>query len=236
MQVSQNRELEQVLREHEAGWRSNHAMKTLVDHYTRAHKFVVVAGGALVLGLAALSVSMWRRFTSVPKIRTRSSSFEKRAYLTAALLSTTAGLLMALIVAANATNALDPLPGFMLASWHPTPNSAAVDTAVIDWVRSGSGPIPWVVEDKISDRVSWQGPKAIICGALFVLFAALTMARWKALIRRLQAADANSRWRNRGHLAVGLTAGSFTLLLAVMFIANTQGAMAPIAITVLGAS
>jgi hypothetical protein len=231
-----NEELHETIRQHQEEWQSNHAMKTLIDDYTRGHVVVIVLGSLFVLGFVTLSVSFWKRYRSSPRAVDTKWPVEKKMNFIGWLLSSAVGLLLALIVFANMTTVLSPVPGFVSASAHPTPNSRAVDAAVIDWIAAGKGPVPAVVEQKARQRVAWQRPKAIISGLVFVVLAMLSVKNWKALLRRSDTTT--SRWKLR---RTGLLVGEFTvvplaLLAMVMFIANAQGAIAPVAISLLGGS
>jgi menaquinone-dependent protoporphyrinogen IX oxidase len=96
--------------------------------------------------------------------------------------------------------------------------------------------MPPVIEQKIRKRIGWQRPKAMVTGILFLLFAALSVKNWKAMIRRTSAGK--SLWQPQG---IGLLAGKVTVLplaflMMVMFIANTAGSLAPVSISLLGGS
>ncbi len=231
--------LQNTIRSHEHEWRSNPAMKTLMNDYARAHSIVVVLGGAFVIGFAILSVFFWKQFrkqSKAPDALRSKSPVTVRMYFRAWLLASAVTLSLGLVVFANASNAIDPLPGFSMANTPTTPNTNAVDAALNDWIVSGQKQMPAVIEEKISKRISWQRPKAIITGVLFALFAALSVKNWKALIQRVQSGK--SLWQPQG---IALLAGKFTVLplafmMLVMFLANTQGALAPITISLLGGS
>lgn len=226
-----NDELTDTIQRHSGEWRTNAAMRALVDDYTRYHVVLVVVGGVFVAALAVLSVVYWRRFRAA---RRGIRPLERRLYGLLAATLTFAGLAMGLIVVANLSTAADPMPGFLMASAHPTPNSLDIDDAVIDWVQSGSSTVPSVVDSKVDDRVAWQLPKAVICGLLLIAFIALAVRLGRSIVRRARADDALVRPRRLlgGQLAATWTA----LLMMVMFVANLQGALAPLTITVLGGS
>lgn len=231
--------LQNTIRSHEQEWQSNPAMKALVNDYARAHSIVVVLGGAFVIGFTILSVFLWKQFwrhRKAPNTLRSKPPVARGMYFRAWLLASVVALALGVVVFANASNALDPLPGFSMANTPATPNTNVVDAALNDWIVSGQKQMPTVIEEKIRKRISWQRPKAIIAGLLFVLFAALSVKNWKALIRH--ADTGKSVWQPQG---IGLLAGKFTVLplavvMLVMFIANTQGALAPITITLLGGS
>ncbi|MGB8860624.1 MAG: hypothetical protein WCC60_15300 [Ilumatobacteraceae bacterium] len=229
-----NDELTDTLQQHSTGWRSNPAMRALVGDYTRSHWVLVIVGGAFVVALAVLAVMCWRRFRRAPRATTGTASTERRVYGTVAATLTLAGLAMGLIVAANLSTAAEPIPGFLQASAHPTPNSRAVDDAVIDWVQSGATSVPTIVETKVDDRVAWQLPKAIVCGLLLIAFTGLAVRLGRSLIRRSRAGEPVVHRRRQ--LGVQLATTCAALLMMVMFVANLQGALAPLTITVLGGS
>ncbi|MEQ1702923.1 MAG: hypothetical protein ABMA25_22680 [Ilumatobacteraceae bacterium] len=206
-------------------------MRALVVDYTRYHEVLVVVGGVFTIALVALSVICWRRFRASSRCTGR---VERRLYGLLAATLTFAGLAMGLIVAANLSTAADPMPGFLMASEHPTPNSLAVDGAVIDWVNAGSSTVPAVVDSKVDDRVAWQLPKAIICGLLLIAFTALAVRLGRTIARRSRGEAPLTHPRRL--LAGQFAATCVALLMMVMFVANLQGALAPLTITVLGGS
>jgi hypothetical protein len=235
--IKSNADLQQVLREHESGWRSNGAMKMLIDDYARYHWVLVILGGLLVVGITVLSAIVWRRFVRTKFSPTDTWPTERKLYFSLGVLSSFVGLCMSLLVAVNASTALKPLPGFATL---PAPRSGqqreALDAAVIDWVKSGQVRVPAIVEDRIDARLDWQQPKAIISGALFVLSTGLSLLLWKRLIRRTKLVGSNWRVRERTLFFAELSTVPFALLMMVMFVANTQAAIAPLTISVFGPS
>jgi hypothetical protein len=234
--ASADETLQKTIRQHEEGWQSNHAMKTLIDDYTREHFVVASVGGVLVVGFAVLSVLLWKRYRQTPRAVGLKSTLERKMYFRSLLVSSVVGLSLGLLVFVNAATALDPIPGFFMANTQTTPNSQAVDAALNDWIKSGNTVMPAILEKHVNKRVGWQRPKAIVSGLLFLLFAALSVRISNALVR--SSNERKSPWSAR---RVGLLAGKFTvvplaLLMMVMLIANTAGAMAPISISLLGGS
>jgi hypothetical protein len=232
-----NNDLQEVLREHESGWRSNGAMKMLIDDYAKYHLVLVILGGCLVIAFAALSLNIWRHFVRTERAAARKWPTEKKLYFSLGVMSSFVGLCLALLVVANAGTALKPLPGFaMLPASRAGIERTAVDTAVIDWVKSGSGNVPAIVEERVSARLNWQQPKAIISGALFILFTGLAFLLWKRLIRRTRVVG--TRWSRpeRTLFAAELFTVPVALLMMVMFVANTQASIAPLTISVFGPS
>lgn len=228
-----NDELSDTIRQHSSEWRTNAALRALVDDYTRSHWLLVVFGGACMVALLTLGFAQWRRFRQAPRIR-GVVSWERRLFGMVAATLTFAGLAMGLITAANLSTAVDPLPGFLMASAHPTPNSLAVDSAVIEWVKSGSGSMPAIVDSKLDDRVAWQLPKAIVCGLLLIAFTLVAVRLGRSIVHRSRSGE--PLVHGHGRLAGQLAATCAALLMMVMFVANLQNALAPLTITVLGGS
>lgn len=91
-------------------------MTTLINDYARYHAVLVVIGGLFVFGFAVLSGRFWNQFgrsirTASPDTKpsqpkaSHATAPERKLYLIAAVASTTVGLLFAIIVFANLTNA-----------------------------------------------------------------------------------------------------------------------------------
>ncbi len=245
--IQANETLEHTIGSRIDTWRSNPAMTTLINDYARYHAILVVIGGLIVCGFAVLSARLWNQFRrsrrtalpdtkpSLPKV-SHTKAPERKLYLAAAVASTTVGLLFALIVFANLSNARNPVPGFVMATTHPTPNSFAVDSAVNEWILSGSSDVPAAIEEKVRERLAWQRPKAAISGLLFVVFALASVKTWRSLLQQAQTGRPATLRQTAATIATETTFVSLALLAMVMFIANTQASFAPLSITVLGGS
>jgi hypothetical protein len=180
---------------------ANPAFNALLHDYAKYHAVLAVLGGLVTSGLVLLTVRAWRRSRAL------------------AVASALLGLLTAVIVFANAGNALNPRHGLegtipMLRATLPGTEQAHVQQATDAWLRSGSADKPRLLQDKIDARLSWQRPKAIITSALFVAFAGLCI-------------------RIRRRRIVSTLTMLCTLVLLVMAVANTQASFAPIFLTVL---
>ena len=231
-----NDDLNRELQQRAANWRANPAMRTLIDDYTKSHLVLAIAAGVVTVLCAAAAWRLWLRTARAPHVGPPTWTRERRLYAVAAGCCTMLGLVFALLTAANVSNAVDPVPGFVAASAHPTPNSLAVDSAVIRWVQSGSDSVPTAVQQKVDDRLAWQLPKAIVCGLLMVGAAVLLVRWWRLLVRRARARDVGQSVRLRGPLAASAAMSMVLLLTMVMFLGNLQGSIAPVAISVLGGS
>ena len=180
---------------------SNPAFNALLHDYAKYHAVLAVLGGLVTSGLVLLAIRAWRRSRPL------------------AVASAVLSLLMALIVFANAGNALNPRPGFegtipMLRTTQPGTEQAKVQQATNAWLLSGSADKPQLLQDKIDARLSWQRPKAIITSVLFVAFVGLCI-------------------RIRRRRIMSTVAMLCTLVLLVMAVANTQASFAPMYLTVL---
>ena len=218
------------------GGQSNPAMRVLLEDYARYHAVFVIAGSAVVLACAALCAYFWVRFNSAPKPHSPGLGFERRAYLAFSASSLVVGLLFALLVAANATNTFDPSPGFSrLAAQSRTSSGSGFGLALNGWIRSGDASMPTALKERVQRRVAFQQPKAIACGALLAIFVALSVRLWNALF--VAARGLEPRWtpKRRGLLVAGLFTLAASLVMVVMVVANAQGAIAPVAISALGA-
>ena len=219
----------------QSGSWSNPAMNTLLTDYVKYHLVFVIAGGCLVLILVLLSVFFWTQCKRMPKATEYKWVFEKKIYFFFGLLSAIVGLSFALIVAANATNAVNPMSGFsLLANSSTTSDTSVVGHALNEWIRSGNDNIPPIVTQKVQERVAWQRPKAIVCGVLLGVFAALSRFLWGELLQKTRGNESKWKRKEKTLFVGGITAVVLSLLMMVMVVANMQGAIAPITITVLG--
>jgi hypothetical protein len=208
-------------------------MKTLVNDYARYHYVLVVAGGCIVLLFVALSVLFWRRFKRMPKAPIRKWSFEKKVYFSFGTLSSMVALLIALIVAVNATNALDPVHGFSLLVGSAVTPSNSVNHAFYEWIRSGNAHIPAILQTQVNERIKFQTRNVIIFGALLGESVALSVLAWRALIGMSRRIDSQNWLKEKTLWLAGSATVAASLFAMVVVLANMQGALAPVAITLL---
>jgi hypothetical protein len=228
-------DLQQTLTDGLSGdWRTNAALQVLVDDYRRYHAVFVATGAMVVVLFATLCV-----WCLVMTVRTRNDPqrrwpFERKVYLGIGLVSLAVVGFFGLVLVANVATTLRPIPGFTaLADATTTPPNSPAGRALIDWIRSDSPAIPAVLEQKVQDRLAWQAPKAVVCSLLLLLFAAVSAWLWTMLIRRRRA---DPKWRPTEVIALlgAWATAALTLLMVVMAVANTQGALAPVTISLLG--
>jgi hypothetical protein len=222
----------------QSGSWSNPAMNTLINDYTTYHVVLVVTGSFLVAILGLLSIFFGMQWRRVPKTATRKWTFEKKTYFSFASLSIAVGLLVALIVAVNATTVANPRHGFsLLVDSMVTPPAgtpmAQLYQSFNTWVQSDSANIPPLVQRKIDERMAFHTTRIIIAGILLIVFVVLSTGIWGALIKRSRVREATWRLQEIALLVTGVATVALSLLLMVIVMANMQGAIAPITMTLL---
>ena len=216
-------------------WQYNPAVRTLVHDYIKYHTVFLVAGGVMLLLSALLAAYLWVRFRRVASIRRLKWPFEKKVYFMFGSVLTTFSLFFLLIWAANLSTVLNPLPGFSsLASSTSVPSDSTTGRAITGWVASGSAEVPLVLKEKIQERINWQRPKAVICGLLLILFTALTVGLWGSLIKKSRTDKLVWSYGDRALMIIGGVLFVLCLLLSIMTVANAQGAIGPIVMSLLG--
>jgi hypothetical protein len=152
-----------------SGWQSNPAMTALVNDYAKSHAIFVVATSIALLALVLMSAFCWVRSRKIARTGTPGEVFERRVFRSFAFLGSFLSLAFALLIAVNADHAFRPssvLDGFSALS--APRGDSAVGRALLEWIESNTVQPPLLITQKIDDRVSWQGPKAIICGMLLI--------------------------------------------------------------------
>lgn len=225
--------LEELLR---SGTEANPALNTLIDDYTRYHAGVAVLGGLLLMLFALLCVFFWKQFKSTPmRHGTRFERKTNRRFFVMCVLSLS---LLAVTVAANVSNALEPRAGFAgsvgaLSAPAPGTRLGMIHESFNGWLHSGSATMPPVIQSAIDDRLAWQRPKALICSALLLIFTLLSAWVWRHLFRKSRSAEFRWRLSEVALLAAGHGAVAACLLLILMVIGNTQASLAPITLTLM---
>lgn len=215
------------------------AYNILFQDYVDFH-FVMVVGGAVCLcailamtGLASKKISASARGLQGPL-----TNFERRTYWLFGLAGTVTSLIMLLIVVGNLSTVLAPQDGFV----HTFPDMrvapsdvrrVALHEEVKLWLESDDPQIPSLFQRAVRDRLSWQQPKAVICGLLFLMLLVPTALLWNSLIRhsRLHNSMAKPKWVCLTIL--GIFALPIDFLLMLMALANTQASFAPLTLTLL---
>ncbi len=220
----------------QSGTKSNPALNSLVSDYTRYHVVLVVVGGLFTLGLILLSLFFWKGFRKAPTVDARKWTFEKKTFFYFGSFSTLVGSLMALIVAANVSNVLNPWQGFsesigLLGTPRAGTQTDRLYQSFNGWLQSGSPRMPSFVQRKIDDRLAWQRPKAIISGLFLVAFVLMSAQIWRSLIRKSAVREGEWNLKERALLLSGVVAVVICLLPMVMVLGNAQGSIAPISLT-----
>ncbi len=205
---------------------SNPAYERLLQDYVDYHLALVVVGGFFTLALLAFGVSSWVRFRRAPR------GVERRTHLVFGLASSVVGVLLAVVVAANLSNVLNPRQGLAGAIGTPRDLKPAASPELTDsltsWLRSGSSDVPPVIQNQVDARLAWQEPKAVISVLLLMAFVALSIYLWRGAISRSRAGERVVAPVLAGSASV---LASFVLILMVM--GNTQASYAPITMTLL---
>lgn len=222
----------------QSGTQSNPALNSLLSDYIKYHVVLLIVGGLFILILVNLSVLFWARYKRTPKTDTSKWTFEKKTYFSFSLLTTIVGLFMALIVVANTSTVLNPQQGFsgvvdILGTSQTGMHKAELHQSYNTWLQSGSTHIPALIQSKINDRLAWQLPKAIICSALLAIFVVLSVRIWGTLIRQSKVRETKRKLKEKMLLFSGVVSVAVCLLLMLMVIGNTQGAFAPLSLTML---
>ncbi|WP_435164207.1 hypothetical protein [Paenibacillus glycanilyticus] len=225
----------------ESGSQANPALSAVIHNYAKYHAVLVIFGGLLVIIFALLSIRFWAKFKRNPHYNKSKWSFEKKVYFSFGIMSLFITLLMALIVVANATNTFYPLHGFSLFidSFAISDGGSYKDEwryAFIEWIRSGNESIPAMIQQKINARIEFHAAKAFVCGALLIIFVALGLFLWNSLIKRSKAMGSKWRYIEKTYFISGIATVALSLLLMVMVVANTQGAIAPLTAFLVGLS
>ncbi|GAA0553825.1 hypothetical protein GCM10010172_40510 [Paractinoplanes ferrugineus] len=182
------------------------------------HIVFLFVGGLFTVLLLSFCVFSWARFR-----RARRGTFERRTHLSFATVSLLLFLFMAVACGANVTSVVNPRQTLAGTKFSPVGQA---------WLDAGSARISPMLQHAIDERLAWQRPKAVICAILLVAVLTLTVFLWRTLVRR---ASTGEPVRSSGRLMLGaavLSAVS-SLLLMLMVIGNTQGAIAPLTLTVI---
>ncbi|MCB0898157.1 MAG: hypothetical protein KDC40_04945 [Actinobacteria bacterium] len=205
---------------------NNPAYERLLQDYVDYHLALVVVGGFFTVVLLGFAMFSWLRARNAPK------GVERRTHLAFALASSVVGLLLAVVVAGNLSNVLNPQQG--LAGAIGTPGdlkpaaSAELTTSLRQWLRSGSADVPTVIQQQVDARLAWQEPKAVISTVVLLVVVAASIALWRSVITRSRQGQ-----RVRGRVLVGSAAAFASFVVMLMVMGNTQASYAPITMTLL---
>ncbi len=215
---------------------SNAAFDRLLEDYARFHLVLAVLALSLLVASAAFVVSAWRHRRSAPRPDGRRWTFERLTWSVAIVAGVAFGLIMALLVAANLSTAIDPLPGFRgsiptIADQPPGSAGARTDGAFDQWLRSGDRAMPAGVRAAVDRRLGWQRPKAIVCAVLLVLVVLAAQRLWRSVLARSRRPGHHWTGGELARLAAALGSVVVGLLLVLMVLGNAQASLAPISMT-----
>ena len=219
----------------QSGSSSNPALNKLLDDYTNYHRVVVVVGGLFLMASVGLSVIFWKRFKGMRKTGGR-WAFERKTYFCFGVLSVVVGVLLAVTLAANLSNALRSRSGFsgtigMLGVHRVGSQRGNLHEAFSTWLESGQAELPFLVKRHIRDRLAWQRPKAGICTVLLILFAVVSARVLRTLVRNSRRPSA--MWKPKEVMLniTGFASIVGCLLLVLMVLGNTAASVAPLTLT-----
>lgn len=204
--------------------------------YTKYHTVLAVVGSLILILCIVLAVFFWLKFKKIPRVSKFKWAFDKKIYFSFGLLLTLFSLFFALVVMANVSTALKPIPGFtsLTANTAITTNGD-IGKALNNWVQSADTAMPPILKQKAQERINWQRPKAIICGILLVVFVMISIRLWRYLIKSRTLSETKWSIKEIVLFVGGIASIAITLLLVIMAVANMQGAIAPLTISLLGA-
>lgn len=183
------------------------------------HIVFLVFGGFFTLLLLLFTVFSWVRFKQSSR-----RTFARRTYLSFGIVSVFLDLFMAVALWANVTSVVNPRQTLAGTTFSPLGQA---------WVQAGSAQISPALQHAIDDRLSWQRPKAVICGVLLVAFVTLAVFLWRKLIRQSTSGEPVRKLNRRLMLGAGVLSALCCLVLMLMVIGNAEGAIAPLTLTVI---
>lgn len=216
-----------------SGSRSNKAVEILIGDYAKYHLVMVLIGSISSLLLLCLAFIQISEFGVSKNLLANIRTLKGKIHFYMGSLSAFLGSLLALVVIGNLGNAVKPRSGLlnslpMLEDRFNRNNSRIHQISFFDWLKSGDSHIPKEIARIVNERLAWQRPKAILCFFLLVLVIFLSKHIWRSLIQNSQSL---SRLRVVTQFSGGIATTLFAALFLVMFIGNTQGAIAPISLS-----
>jgi hypothetical protein len=104
------------IRQQLAGRQNTPGLQVITSEYVRFHAVMAVEGTVVVVALVLLSVGLWRRFAGTARAERRT----RRVLAAYGVFIPLLAVALAVVVAANATTAANPLPGledFFAGGW-----------------------------------------------------------------------------------------------------------------------
>ena len=212
---------------------SNPAYKFLLNDYAKYHFVMVVLGGVTVVALTFFAGYQFRLLQMSGGLSSSLKTIVGKAYLYLGTLTAFLAFVFSLIAFGNLGNALNPRIGFqnsleMLGAPIAGSKSALLQDSFTKWVRSESPSAPTDINKIVNDRLSWQMPKAIMSFLLLILLIYISRRVWAILVNNSHHL---SRRRTFALFSLGVLLSLICTLLLVMTIANAQGSIAPMALS-----
>ena len=211
----------------------NPAFNYLLIDYAKYHYVMVILGGLSCIALAILSISQFNRLRISGWFISHLKTTRGKASLYLSSLSGVLAISLGLILIGNLGNALNPRAGFknsldMLGNPSPGTKTAYLQQTYVEWIQSEKSTLPDYVSQVINERISWQLPKALICLLLLAIFIYLSILAWNPLLKETFQ---SGKPRMRRLFATGVFLSFVCVLLLIMVIANIQGAIAPVSLS-----
>jgi hypothetical protein len=211
----------------------NPAFNYLLNDYTKYHYVMVILGGFACISLAVFSIRQFKKLRASDSFISHLKTMRGKALLYLGSLTSFLALTLGIIVIGNLGNALNPKTGFnnsleMLGNPSHGTKAALLQQTYVEWIQSEKSAVPDYVSQVISERISWQLPKALVCLLLLAIFIYLSKLAWNPLLKEtLQS----GKPRMRRLFATGVFLSFVCVLLLIMVIANIQGAIAPVSLS-----
>lgn len=212
---------------------NNPAYKFLLNDYAKYHYVMVVLGGASVIALTFFAGYQFRLLRTSRGISANLKTISEKVYLYLGTFTAFLSVVLGLIVIGNLGNALNPKLGFknsleMLGTPTEGSKSALLQDSFTEWVHSEKRTAPAYINQIVDERLSWQMPKAITSFLLLALLIYISKRVWGSLVNNSNPLSKRGRYVQ---FSLGILLSLICTLLLVMAIANTQGSIAPVALS-----
>jgi hypothetical protein len=210
-------------------WRSGDrnyppALQRVVDYWFRFHLIKGGIAALLLIVLGVLTILLWRTFLRAHGLRKGS----KAAVVSAGTAAPMLALFALAVVMANIQGALAPFSSLMPMLTEGTPDPSLAGTlAQVRQQLAGShrtsGYTPPALDAMVSDFARYHAALAVIAAVVVVALLGLSVMCWRSFAR-MGSADRRAR-RVLGWF--GVFSALSSLIMAVVFVANTGTAMDP---------
>lgn len=229
-----NNQLEELLRSLiQSGNTDNPALNFLINDYRKYHLVMVTLGSLSLIVLGVFSIHQFKLLKSGNGFKDNLQTIHGKMTLYFASLSSLLLFALGLIVVGNAINAGKPRTGFKESLSILSTNSIGTHQILIQgefikWINSGKEQVPNYISRAISERLAWQQPKAIISLILLLFTLYLLKVIFKSFVQKLSP---TSKLKVSLKICAVAMLPLTAVLFLVMFIGNSQGSLAPMALT-----